>query len=135
MVTAGSPLVALIATETMVATCGEKDSTNIYLGQILNLNNPREPIGPLIEDGSCAELNITQPVADPSVGSLDLHDDSLTSMDIFRDPSKPPLKFNLPPNFNWVYIHGVWTLAPGEVSKDLHTWSSIEEDNTHSDQM
>lgn len=55
--------------------------------------------------------------------------------DVFCDPTKPPSNFNLPPNFNWVYIHGIWTLSPRKFSKDLQVRSSQDEGKTQMENM
>lgn len=132
----GDPLLALQSSEINVDTNCNIYSSNINMGQAFTLITPKEIIGPIsTDDGPCDESNIIQPVGDPSASSLQWHKYTPLGMEIFCDPSKPPSNYNLLPNFNWVLIHGVWTLAPRKFLKDLQAWSSLEEDKTHSDHL
>lgn len=61
--------------------------------------------------------------------------DTPLSKDNFCDPTMPPPNYNLPPNFNWVFMHGIWTLVPCQFSKDIQSWSSREEDRPQTEQL
>lgn len=58
----------------------------------------------------------------PPAGNL-THGDTM-EVDTYCDPSKPPSNLSLPPNFKWVYIHGIWTLVPTKFSIDITSRSS-----------
>lgn len=45
---------------------------------------------------------------------------------VFCDPSHPPTQLNPLTNFNWVFLHGIWTLAPNKFTSDITARSNHE---------
>ncbi|KAH7667215.1 Aldehyde dehydrogenase N-terminal protein [Dioscorea alata] len=53
----------------------------------------------------------------------------LNDSESFCNPAQPPSNFSPPPNFNWVFLHGCWTLVPCIFTKEISTRSLQEEDS------
>lgn len=48
---------------------------------------------------------------------------------------KTSFNLTLPPNFNWVFLHGIWTLVLAKFSKDITTRSLLDDGDTHKENM
>lgn len=99
---------------------------------------------------SSAQVNLVKPDGPSLLGPLGIHLTDLDQVDgpdpvlrltegivedkAYCDPSKPPSTFCPPPNFNWVFIHGVWTLVPTKFVVDI-TSRSGEGGNSQSDNL
>ncbi|XP_039142324.1 uncharacterized protein LOC120279459 [Dioscorea cayenensis subsp. rotundata] len=53
----------------------------------------------------------------------------------FCNPSKPPSAFTPPPNFKWVFLHGIWTLVPSKFSADIIARSAIDPGSDQLDKL
>lgn len=74
--------------------------------------------GPQILDLSRPTNPKTQVRASPEPNLMENNDNSRVN-EMFCNPVKPPSNLNLPSDFNWVFLHGVWTLVLTKFSKDL----------------
>lgn len=45
---------------------------------------------------------------------------------VFCDPSHPPSQLIPPPNFDWVFLYGIWTLVPKKFTSDITARSNRE---------
>lgn len=50
--------------------------------------------------------------------------------DSLCNPAQPPANLPSPPNFSWVFLHGVWTLVPSKFSKEIANRSQLEEETS-----
>lgn len=62
-------------------------------------------------------------------------EDNSGEIDSFTNPGHPPSILTRPPNFDWVYLHGFWTLVPAKFSKELAMQSLTDDEFAQPENM
>lgn len=80
----------------------------------------------------CALASESGPLSKPILQTAQLNNQHANVISLENDdycnPSHSPSNLNLPKNFNWVFIHGVWTLVLTKFSQDFTSSSLIDEE-------